>query len=154
MTTQYDDLIAEEIAEELLYRTGRALLEGVLEGVEDRFTLPHSLETTEGARIVRTPDDIHGIFREVRAYFAETGVVNMVRTVVEAKFISEAEIEAVHVSRIWRRGEEQPGSTYPVFCGLKLCDDGKWRIANSNYAITDSRRFCSALLSWRTKAET
>jgi elongation factor P--beta-lysine ligase len=112
------------------------------------------METTEGARIVRTPDDVRGIFEEVRSYFADTGVVNIVRTIIESRFVSDTEIESVHISRVTRTGNEHPVSTYPVFSVIKLCEDGNWRIAHSNYAITDSRCHGSALLSWRTRAKT
>lgn len=154
MTSRLENLVAEDIAEDLLYRTGLALVEGQLDGVEDCFLLPHSMETTEGARIIRTPEDVRAVFEEVRSYFAESGVVNIVRTVVEARFVSDTEIETVHVSRLWRNSNERPETTYPVFSVIKLCDDGKWRSAHSNYAITDSRCHGSALLAWRAKAET
>ena len=120
MASPYDNLVAEDIAEDLLYRTGRALIDGKLEGVEDCFFLPQSMETTEGARIVRTPDDVRGVFEEVRSYFAESGVVNIVRTVVEAKFVSEQKIESVHVSRLWRYNKDLSETTYPVYSDIKL----------------------------------
>ena len=153
MTSRLENLVAEDITEELLYRTGLALVEGRLDGVEDCFLLPHSMETTEGVRIVRTPEDVRRMFEEVRSYFADSGVVNIVRTVVEARFVSDTEVESVHVSRLWRNSDERPETTYPVFSVIRLCDDRKWRIAHSNYAITESRSHGSALLARRAKAE-
>lgn len=154
MAQTRDNLVAEEIADGLLYRTGQALVHGQLDGIEDCFLLPHSVETTEGARIARTADDVRGFFEEVRSYYAETDVVDIVETIVESRFVSDREIESVHVSRVTRRGTERPVSTFPVYSVIKLSVDGKWRIAHCNYAITDSRRHGSAFLSWRAKAET
>ncbi len=152
MEVKNDNLVAEGIAENLLYRTGLALSYGRYDGVEDCFTLPQTLETLEGARIVRTPEDVREVFEAVRTYFREIEVVDVVRTIVESRFASETEIESIHVSSLIKRDASTTTPPYPVFNLLKRCEDGAWRIAHSHYAIPNSRDHNSALLAWRAKA--
>jgi hypothetical protein len=151
METQNENVVAEDIADDLLYRTGLAVNYGQYDDIEDCFFLPQSLETLEGARIVRTPDDVRRVFDSVRAYFAEIGVVDVVRTIVEAKFISAREIESIHVSSLMTRDKTVSRPPYPVFNLIRRCDKGVWRITHSSYAITNSRDLNSALLAWRPK---
>lgn len=150
MTSQVKNTEAEGIADDLLYRTGRALVLGDVENVHDCFVLPQVMETLEGARLVREPEDVRRVFEGVRAYFAENNVTDIVRTIVEATFLEPGVIESVHASRLMQPDGQVFRNPYPVYSRLDLCDDGVWRIALSNYAISDSREHSEALLTWRS----
>ncbi len=144
------DLDAEEIAGDLLARTDRTLIEGRFEGIEDCFFLPLTIETIEGVRIVRTPDDVWSVFQGVRDYFQQNDVTNVARSVLESKYVAEDKIESVHVSKLMRADGTAFRSPFPTFSLLRRAKDGAWRIAHCNYAITDSRSHNQALLTWRS----
>lgn len=154
MDQKTDNLTAEDIADHLLYKTGQALAPGRFHDPTDCFILPNAVETPEGVRILRTPDDVRRVFEGVRAYFESCGVVDLVRTVVEAKFTSEDTIESTHVARLLKSGGQAFRAPYPAYSVLKRCDDGAWRIASTTYAIVDSRKHNEAFLAWRSKDDT
>ncbi len=150
MSIELRDLDAEEIADDLLFRTGKALLQGRFDGIETCFRLPLSIETLEGVRIVRTPSDVRSVFQAVRGYFGANDVTNVARAVLDARYVGKKTIESVHVSRLMLADGQSFRAPYPVFSLIKQCSDASWRIAHCNYAITDSRVHNEALLAWRS----
>lgn len=149
---QFDpNLAAEDIADNLLYRTGLALSHGQLDDVPDCFILPQSMETLEGVRIVREPEDVRQVFASVRRYFEQNGIKDVARAVVEAEFLSGDVIQSTHASRLLKQDGTTVRAPYPVLSRIKRCDDGQWRIASSTYAIIDSREHNEALLTWHSK---
>ena len=140
-------LDAEEIAEDLLYRTGKPISCGDYHGIEECFILPQTVETLEGMRVLRGKADLWAIFETVRNYYREHGVVNCARTILDAKFRTDRLIDSIHVTRLMRAGGELFRAPFPVYSTLRLDDDGKWRIKQSNYAILDSRAHSKALLT-------
>lgn len=145
VTDKNEDLVAEDIAEELLYRTGRIYLTGNLEHGIDYFEFPHSIETQDGNRVVETVDDFRTVFEAVRRYFKENGITDVVRTVVSAEFIERNLIGSTHVTRLMRE-DQLFRAPYPAYSLLRQ-SGGTWRIAHSVFAIVDSPEHNAALLT-------
>ena len=127
---------AVEIAEELLRRTGDALISGDFQSFGKCFLLPHRFDTLDGQRVAETTRDLTRIFDDVRAHFLSSGVTQLVRTCVSCQFSGPDKIYSMHESRLFRRMHllQQP---YPVLSLLR-CVDGEWKIAWSSYAIIKS----------------
>ncbi|MEL6516418.1 MAG: hypothetical protein AAFQ39_01795 [Pseudomonadota bacterium] len=150
MTYKTRNIAAEDISDDLLYRTGLALVNGQFTGIEDCFVLPQMIETTEGARVLRKPDDVLQLFKGVRDFLEKSAVTDVVRTIVEAEYIAEDAIETIHVASLVQADGQPLRAPYPVYSLLKLCEDRKWRIAHTSYGIIDSRAHNEALLTWRS----
>ena len=150
MIDKNSNLAAEDIADDLLYRTGLALVNGQFTGSEDCFVLPQMIETTEGARVLREPGDVVQLFQRVRDFLEKSAVKDVVRTIGDAEYIAEDAIESVHVARLVQADGQHLRAPYPVYSLLKRCADRTWRIAHTSYGIIDSRAHNEALLTWRS----
>lgn len=143
-----DHGLAEEIADDLLYRTGQGLKNGNFEEFYECFEIPQVMETLEGEILMRTEDDVRASFESVRAYFKDNDVKDVVRTVVSAEFLDEETIGATHVSRLMQTGGKLFRNPYPVYSIIKHLDGG-WKIMTNTYAILDGREHNLALLAKR-----
>jgi ketosteroid isomerase-like protein len=123
---------------------------GQIDGVEDCFALPATVATPDGVRVIRTPREVRRVFEQVRELLAKDKAVDVVRTVLESKFVSDTEIESIHISSTIKPTGEAVRSPYPVFSLLRACDDGAWRIAHCTYAIDGQKDLSEALLSWKS----
>ncbi len=138
------DLTAEDIAEELLYRTSRSLTSDDLTSVADCFILPQYIETQLGSRLIETEDAVRQVFSSVRKYFVENDVTDIVRTVISAEFLSPDTVGSTHVSRLMRGDGGLFRAPYPVYSIIRRVD-GDWKIASSSYAILDAPEHNKAL---------
>ena len=87
---------AEEIADELLHRTGRGLVTGDFEIFRPCFDLPQTMETLEGARVLRHEGDLRQVFESMRGCFKENGVVDLVRSIVSSEFLNADTVGPTH----------------------------------------------------------
>ena len=143
-----DHGLAEEIAEDLLYRTGKGLQSGDFEEFFKCFEIPQVMETLEGEILMKTKEDVRATYDSVRAYFDDNGVIDIVRTVVSAEFLDDETIGTTHVSRLIKSGGNLFRNPYPVYAIIKHLD-GEWKIVTNTYAILDGREHNLALLARR-----
>lgn len=131
------DLLAEDIAEELLYRTGQALAGRNENGATACFAIPFLIDTAYGQRLIETEDAVREIYAHVRTYLAENDVTDVVRTVHSAEFLAPDIIGTIHVSQLMKSDGTAFRRPYPVYSVLHK--SGRvWRIASSTYAILDA----------------
>ena len=138
------DLLAEDIAEDLLYRTGKALRGGRFEDVGELFEVPQVMETLAGKRLIETEEDVRQVFASVRDYWAANGITDVARTVISSEFLADDLIGSTHVSQMMRADGSPFRSPYPSYFVLRR-SDGRWRISSSIHAIVDNPEHVAAL---------
>ena len=131
------DLRAEEIAEDLLYRTSKALISNCCDRVGACFEYPQVLETIAGKLLVESEDDIFKMYARVRSYFEANGVRDIVRTVVSAEFLSPTMVGSTHVSQLLLEDGTPFRAPYPSYSILRE-SGGVWRVASTMSAILDA----------------
>ena len=102
------DLAAETIAEEVLYITGKAILEEDDDMFITSCALPHLMETSKGRHIITTEAELSDTLSSVRLYMKRNDIVDLVRTVVSARFIDADTIESTRIPygrKKWRNHE-------------------------------------------------
>lgn len=139
------DRLADEIAEDLLYRTGKAMSADVFDWVCECFDLPQIVETLDGKSLIETEDDLLRIFRNLRQYYAKHNVTDVARTVVTAEFIDAETIGMTHAAQLMRPGGEVFRAPYPVYSILRKFGE-VWKIAGCSYAILDAPEHNRALI--------
>ena len=137
------DLTAEDIAEELLYQTGKLLASDDPAGIEACFTLPVYLETQLGNRLIESKKNLWQTHMSVRQYYKDNEISDVVRTVISAEFIDAETVGSTHVSRLMRDGDLFR-APYPVYSIIRQVE-GEWKIASSAYAILDAPEHNMAL---------
>lgn len=143
---------AREVAEALLERSRRALLDNDFEGFLQCFALPVEIETFDGRRWLKTPEHVRGLFDAVRYHHRKTGVTDAVQHVVEAVFKDPATVAATHETRLLNKNvlTQKP---YPVF-SLLIDGEQGWQIKSITFAIEDQPDHNKALMSAGDKYET
>lgn len=132
------DCAAEEIADLLLFETGTALLSGDFDRFSVCFGLPHVIETAESRTVIRDLDGLRNVFDDMRAYYRDTQVVDVVRTVVEARFLDADTVGSTHVASIVHADGVSRRKPYPVYSVLRRYEPLDWKIMSSLYVILDS----------------
>jgi len=131
------DAAAEAIADELLYLTGKA----IKERDDDMFlycmSLPLMMETSSGKKLITTKQEVRDILAGVRDYMANHAYVDMVRTVISARFIDADTIESTHVSLMIGKDGTRNRAPYPAHTIIKRFGD-TWKMVSTLYAILDS----------------
>ena len=129
--------------EQLLLRTGDALISGDFDSFLACFHLPHRIELYDGTNYLESANDLRSVFDANRTYFERIGVTKLVRICVESAFIDPETITTTHQSRLLRENEllQEP---YPVYSVVKWID-GAWKITHGKYAIADSDAHNAAL---------
>ena len=143
------DVTAEDIAEELLYRTGKTLEVDDLTEIARCFVLPQYLETLSGNTLIKTEEEVVQLLSQVRQYYLENKVSDSVRTVVSANFLDPDTIGSTHVTRLMREDGELFRAPFPVYSILRRVA-GEWKIASCSYAILDAPDHNEALTSVST----
>lgn len=139
---------AEEIADELLHRTGRGLKEGDFDLFKACFQLPQAMETIEGVRVIRDERDLRQAFDSLRDYFYQNNVVDLVRAVVSAEFLDCNTVGSTHVARLVQPGGKLFRTPYPVYSTIQRFGQA-WKITFRHYVILDSRKHNEALIAWK-----
>ena len=138
------DVTAEDIAEELLYRTSNLLVADDAFKIAECFVLPQYLETVWGSRLIESEEEVLQVISQVRQYYLENNVSDLVRTVVSANFLDSDTVGSTHVSRLMRENGELFRAPFPVYSILRRVGDG-WKIASTSYAILDAPEHNRAL---------
>ena len=146
------DCAAEEIADELLFKTGKAILVGDFDGFHACFGLPHLIEVEAGRRLLKSSADLRGVFDGVRRYYESRAVVDLARTVVEARFLDADTIGSTHVARLLQDEGTVLRNPFPVYSIIRRHGHLDWKVMSSVYAILDSDAHNAALLSEKVPA--
>lgn len=126
---------ARRIAEDLLARTGHALVFGGFGAFALCFHIPNLFETINGLKEIRDASDLQMIYDNVRLQFRRMGVTRLHRQVIAASYRDESTVVTTHQSRLFH-GTQLLQTPYPVFSVLtKAQDHGIWRIASSVYGL-------------------
>lgn len=141
-----DHGMAEEIAEELLYQTGRAMKAGDFDAFFEHFEIPQVLETVDGDMLITTVAGMCDVFDRVRQYYEDNDVRDVVRTVVSARFLDEESLGSTYVTRLLKSGGEPFRNPFPAYSVIKYLN-GKWKIVSNSAAILDAPSHNRALLS-------
>lgn len=141
------DADATDITQDLLDRSGTALMTGDFQMMKACFLLPQGFSTFDGERIVETEEQLADVFQNVLDEFARQGVTRLIRTIVAAERVSEEQIQATHVAHMFA-GDIRIKKPYPVFAVTRWAGT-EWRVASSDYAVepgtNHSRVLCGAL---------
>ena len=138
------DTTAHDVATYLLDETGRSLLSGDFESYAECFTLPWTVDTFEGGRVVRTRQDLRDVFDAVRAHFRPLNVTDLARNVVEATFCGPDTITVTYSARLVSGSFLQR----PAFSGMWTLrrEECRWRIGRGQYAFQGDAGFFEALM--------
>lgn len=131
------DCAAEEIADELLFKTGKAILSGDFESFCACFGFPHVVETSDSRHVIEDMAGLRVTYDALRAYMRENEVVDLVRTVVEAHFIDSDTIESTHVASMTHADGIPRRNPYPVYSVIRRHDPLDWKIMSCLYVILD-----------------
>jgi len=136
---------AEDIADDLLFQTGKALTSGDPHWLKNCFEVPFIMETQEGTRLIEAEAEILSIFDCVQRYYKKNDVVDIIRTVVSAEFIDTRTIGATSVTRLMQSGGRQFRNPFPLYSTISNAS-GSWKLVSSTYAILDAPEHNKALL--------
>ncbi len=127
---------AKQISQGLLELTGEAIMSGDFSRFEPHFNLPHEVSTFEKTVTIKTIDDLREVFEGIQNHVRTSRTERLIRECVEACFIDDNIIEAMHETRTFRGGTMvlEPSLTLAT---LKKIDN-TWKVAKSDYAIKDS----------------
>ncbi|MEP4195572.1 MAG: hypothetical protein ABJL99_08050 [Aliishimia sp.] len=135
-STDLEQDTASSIAEALLKRTGDALISGDFDAFVPWFTMPFTLETFSGKRVVDTDADFLEIFNSVFRTYQKFGVTRLERRVIEAEMQSDDLIWSTHESR-GMYGTQIMHDSSVVFTIIKRVA-GVWLIADCQYAVSNT----------------
>ena len=144
VTDQPSNALAEDIADRLLYQTGRGLVSGDYKLCQACFDIPHLIETSDTKRVIRSDDELRQVFDNMQDHYRKNGVKDMARMVLSAEFIDPDTIGSTHVSRLLKADGKIFRKPFPVYSILKRYGTS-WKISSSIYAILDSPELCLAL---------
>lgn len=147
------DIAAESVAEEILYLTGKAIMENDDDIFIACVALPLLMETINGQRVLVSNDEIRQSLTGVRQYMKENDFVDLVRTVVSAEFLDTNTIGSTHVCKMIHREKRAIRSPFPVYSVFRRYGTS-WKLTSCIYAILDSPEHNSALLPGRLLGET
>lgn len=136
---------ARDIAEQMLERTGQAMLTGDAALFESCVGFPSVFQTFDGQVCCETPQHFALIFRSVERYLRQMCVTDMVRNCIEAQFTDPETISMTYECRMLS-GHVVTQPAYPVFTILRW-QDGGWKITFSSYAITDAPEHSKAIVT-------
>jgi len=137
---------ADEIADDLLFRTGRAVITNDAKSLIACFEFPFIIGTQDGTRMIEAQDGLLQILERLRRYYSDNNVVDVVRTVVSAKFENPNSIGTTSVARLIQPAGKQFRAPYPIYSTLSN-QSGSWKIVSCTYAILDSPDHNKALLA-------
>ncbi|MEM9438012.1 MAG: hypothetical protein AAGA15_13325 [Pseudomonadota bacterium] len=141
MSAEFDS--ASDIANSLLQKSGNALLDGSFDAFAPLFTVPTTVETFEGRRVLTTIGEIRTTFQEVCRHYKSQGTTDLVRHVVAAEFVDETTVRATVEVRVIS-GSQLQQAPYVIFSKY-VYEDGAWKIAESIYVLDDAPIYIRAL---------
>ncbi len=123
---------AAAVSEFLLEETRAAYQNRDFEALACRFSLPQSMGTFDGERMISTRAELKAIFDAMCDYFESLGVLDLQRKTIAARFINPDRIQATFVSQ-----HVLPGyllSDEVIAHRVLIRVDGRWLIADGHYA--------------------
>ena len=141
-----DHGLAEEIAEEILYHTGRAMKAGDFEAMSAYFGMPLIMETSEGDALITNFDALHRAFDNLKKYYDANDVRDVVRTIVRAEFLDKETVGSTYVTQLLTSDGIPFRKPFPGFTVIKHIE-GAWKIVSNSTAILDAPDHNHALLS-------
>lgn len=124
---------AQEITDNILDVTGRALLSGEFAAFEPFFALPYRCSTLGSQIIFETSADLKRAFGNMHDKFKLMRVTDLVRVTVAAEFTGRDRIQATHVSHPMA-GDVRAAAPYPVYAIMQRVG-GDWKVAYNDYAL-------------------
>lgn len=146
------DIAAESVAEEILYLTGKAILENDDSIFISCVALPLLMETIDGQRVFVSNDEVRQSVAGVRQYMKENGFIDFVRTVVSAEFLDNSTIGSTHVCQMLHQDGRAERAPFPVYSVFRRYGTA-WKLTSCIYAILDSPEHNTALLPGRLLGE-
>ncbi len=140
---------ARSIIEDLLDRTGRAMLTGDFGLAMECFAIPYQLETLAGLCHIETAEEFRTHFDEIVAFYRANGVTDMNRRCVMAEQVDDNTITTLFETRMVQFTTmrlREPFSTYAVVRRI----NGAWRVSEARYLIDDCEDHNRVLLAGGT----
>ena len=135
---------AVEVSEHLLAVTERGIMQGQDALFIERFHLPLTVSTFEGAHVLATEADVLNVLNGVRQFIEINSVDQMVRRCISAQFHGPDQMQATHVSRYLSKGTLVGHEVTSHGFGIRI--NGFWKIADNQYAVKDTPALSRALL--------
>ena len=132
MARQTPDSLAVQIHQQLLSKSGDALISDNFEVYAECFKLPFSLETYSRTETIHDHTELRSVYERVRARITQHCVTHFVRRSIAAEVMSSAVIHAAHETRMVS-GAMFVGETTPAFSKLVKFDN-QWRVSDQQYA--------------------
>lgn len=144
---------AHKVASSLLDVTGSALMSGDFYSFAGCFSLPQSVATMDGARVLNDISDVRRIFDQVRAFYAEASLTDLDRRIEVALFDGPDVIRSCHVTH--PLSGDRKLLQAPVVTLSRLVRKGdEWLIAGTQYTVPANSDHGQALLSGGTRPTT
>jgi hypothetical protein len=131
------DCAAEEIAEQVLFESGKALASGDFGRFAAYFCFPCVIETADSRTVIRHPGVLRGMFDDMQRYYRQMQVIDMVRTVVDARFLDSDTVGATHVTSMVHADGVSRRKPYPIYSVIRRQDPLDWKFQSSLYIILD-----------------
>ncbi len=129
---------AHFIHERVMKASSDAILSGDFEAFRTCYRLPVTMESYDGQRQIDTEDDLRSFFDGLRHQMQRLGVTELYRTLIDARFLEDDTIAAMHETRLLRDTLLLHGP-YPAYVVLRRVD-GDWKIVHGKFAVSDSQR--------------
>lgn len=139
-----DSLLAVDIHQEILDRTGTAMMTGDFAAFRVCFTLPTVFETFETRREVTSEAELRAVFDRVTENRRVQRVQDMARRCIMAEFRDPETIAATHETRYIYIGNILAPVISAGFSVLRL-QDGLWKVASSQYSVDGDNALNRAL---------
>lgn len=139
------DAAARAIAEDLLERTGAALLRRDADAFVAAFAVPHRLSTYDRSRILQDEDALRRVFHRMCDEFAAMGVTDITRECLSARFRDPDTIAQTYISHVMS-GTRRLREPYPCFSVL-VRQGGTWKVQSSDYALPATSGQARALMT-------
>ena len=140
---QGKDIETLQTARALLDLTGEALLTGDFFLMKSCFALPYAITTVDGKYVIETEQEMHLLFKNMRAEYARQGVTRLDRTVLSAERVSDTLINSTHIAQQYA-GDQKLKEPFPVVSTITRVGK-EWRIATGDYAVEAGSRHSRVL---------
>lgn len=134
LTTMTERETAYHIAEEILAKTGTAIMKGDFDAFGRWFTVPMTTESFDGQRRVESLTDLRAVFDGAFRFYNLLNVTDLIRHVITAEFAADGTLHTVHEARLlsYQIMLEQKTTCFSRMRRI----DGSWKIDLTRYANT------------------
>jgi hypothetical protein len=95
------------------------------------------IETADSRTVIRDPKALRAVFDDMRCYYRQMQVIDMVRAVVDAQFLDSDTVAATHVTSMVHADGVSRRNPYPIYSVLRRHDPLEWKFQSSLYVILD-----------------